>query len=295
MADEAPPRVTAIHLPKPGDQLTHNGRKYFLGDEIGQGYFGKVFGCSDRWANELVAKILLPRGRTYEQVEAEWKRELSNLLTLRHPHITYAYDAFEYNQTFFLVLERCGSDLHELIKLDKLQPEKWLPSLARDVLQGLEFIHHAGFVHKDLHPGNIFVAWHRDRVLPHKEPVVSFKIGDLGITRLESDINVFNTMLAQWMLPPEALDPGSFGEIGRTVDIYHIGLVFLSLLLGQVPNFDRVQVLAGEPRRLAEQLKSPYAAPVARALRRHTRERYQSAAEFWQALLAAMPEDARPV
>jgi serine/threonine protein kinase len=279
----------------PGDSIVHEGRIYTLGNELGQGYFGKVYSCTDRWANELVAKVLLPNGRAYDQVRNEWARELSNLQTLRHPNVTFVFDAFEQSSTFYLILERCGSDFRDLITMPNLSGEQWLPAVARDILQGLEFIHTAGYVHKDIHPGNVFVSWHRDRMLPRKEAVASFKIGDLGITRLESDINVFHTMLAQWMLPPEALDADKFGLVGRKVDIYHAGLLFLALLLGRIPEFSREQVLAAEPRRLAESLDSRYAGAIAKALRRHTDQRHQSAGAFWDELVSVMPPNSIPI
>lgn len=284
-----------VRFPVAGEVITLGDRVYTIGDFLGEGYFGKVYACRDRWANDLVAKVLVPRQRSYEEVRKQWQHELNALLDLRHPTITYAYDAFERESTFFLVIERCGTDLNALFTIPQYDGHAWLPALARDLLQGLEYIHDAGYVHKDLHLGNIYAAWSRDRMVQTKEPVVSFKIGDLGITRLESDINVFHTMLAQWMLPPEAIDPTSFGLIGRAVDIYHVGLVFLSVLLGHVPSFTRDEVLAAKPRLMAESLQSPYSGAIAWALRRHVAARPPTAAALWDAILAAVPRDLLPL
>ena len=49
--------------------------------------------------------------------------------------------------------------------------------------------------HKDLHAGNVFVSLQKDSMVPSKDPVWRFKIGDLGISRLEGDIRHFNN---QW-------------------------------------------------------------------------------------------------
>lgn len=278
-----------IQLPSHGEQIINQGRVYVLGEELGEGYFGKVFACKDRWANDLVAKVLLPQERSYEDVHELWLNELNNLVNLRHPNITYVYDAFEYRDTFYLVIERCGGDLLDLFRIPNFQGDLWLPAIARDILQALEFIHLAGYVHKDIHPGNLFILHSRDRMVPSKAPVLSFKVGDLGISRLESDINIFHTMLAQWMLPPEAINANEFGFVGRTVDIYHVGLVLLSVLLGRVPTFTQDEILAGKPRQIAESHTSPFAPAIAKALRRHTQYRPQSAAELWQLIVEAMP------
>lgn len=276
-------------LPVSGEEIWNGDRRYWLGEPIGSGYFGQVYACRDRWLNDLVVKVLLPRDQTYDQVRSRWHTELSNLVALRHPNVTYVYDAFEYRTTFYLVVERCAEELGSLFALPGYDGQLWLPSIARDVLQALAFIHDAGYVHKDLHPGNILIAVARDRADPSKRPVYSFKVSDLGISRLAGDPDLFRSIFAQWMLPPEAISPADFGQVGKTVDIYHVGLVFLSVLLGYVPTFSQQDIVSGAPRRLAEQLPPPYGPIIAKALRRHAAERPESAGAFWDELLQAIP------
>lgn len=268
--------------PEPGEAISHNGKTYLIGQRIGAGAFGTVFAATDDWGNDLVAKVLQPRNATDEQLRGQWRQELAALVTLRHPNITFVHDAFEYHDNCYLILERCSHDLHGLLALPNLHGDLWLPWLARDLLQALQFLHDFGWVHKDLHPGNVFILWQRDRMVPSKEPVLVCKLGDLGISRLESDINLFGTAMAAWMLPPEYLDAASFGPVGRPVDVYHAGLLFLGLLVGSTPSFTRDEVLAGVPRQRAESLASPYGPTLARALRRHTKDRTPSPLQLWR-------------
>lgn len=272
--------------PSCGEQISCDGKTYFLGKQIGQGHFGAVFECSDHWGNELVAKVLLPKG-PYEVVRQRWQEELQSLLTLRHPNITHVYAAFEYRDTFYLVIERCSQSLRDLITWPGFKGELWLKPIARCILQATDFIHAAGYVHKDLHPGNILIRDIKGEMF-EPNPVVTFKIGDLGISRLEPNIRL-NTILADWMLPPEFLSPAEFGTIGKTLDIYHIGLLFLGILLGKIPSFTRDEILAGKPRQVAEGLASPFGSAIAKALRRHTSQRTQSATEFWQDIKTCWP------
>ena len=190
-------------------------------------------------------------------------------MQLRHPNITYIHQAFEYRDTFYLIVERCDLTLDTLMTASNIQGDLWLPYLARDLLHGLDYIHNHGYVHKDLHPGNVYISKHYDLMVPSKEPTWSFKIGDLGISRLEGEIRFFHTILARWMLPPEFLNPDEFGVLGKHIDIYHIGLLLLGLLLNRIPEFTHEEILAGRPREMAEQLPSPYAPVIAKALRRH--------------------------
>lgn len=281
------------HLPIEGEVIQTANNRYQIGKFVGRGAFGCVYECTDEWANELVAKVMLP-GAEAGHARAAWVREATNLVQLRHPNITYIYDVCEHKSAFYIIMERCGSDLTSLFKISGYDAGFWIPALARDVLQAIEYIHREGYVHKDLHPGNIFVAWTRDRMVPRKDPVVSFKIGDLGIAREESNIDVFNTMLAQWMLPPEALDPVEFGPVGRAIDVYHVGLVLLSLLLGRIPTFTRDEVLAGKPRETAEALQSVYAPAIAMALRRHAAAR-PTITQLWNEIVRVMPADRLPL
>lgn len=287
-----PPAPWQSVLPITGQVIECKDTQYYIGEKIGQGAFGTVFDCRDEWRNELVAKVLLPRNQPYEIVRSKWLQELQNLQQLRHPQVTYIHDAFEYLNTFYIIVEKCFCTLKESIYNHGMTGEFWLPHVSRDILNGLHYIHNHGYVHKDLHAGNIFVSEQR-HPMATENPVWRFKIGDLGISRLEEDIGFFNTILAQWMLPPEYLRPDEFcpinaiGAIGKQVDIYHVGLLLLSLLLNQTPNFTEDEIIAGRPREIAEGLSSKYAAAVARALRRHVNARTPSAIDMWREILAA--------
>ena len=286
------PTLPQFAPPSQGEVIQNAGKNYYLGETLGKGYFGKVYACTDEWMNDLVAKVIVPVNMTYEQVRHNWMHELTNLFNFRHPNITYVYDAFEYRNTFHLIIERCADNLFTLINWPDLDGNLWLPYLARDLLQAIDYIHRSGYVHKDIHAGNVFSQWVRDRMVPEKPAVLVFKLGDLGISRLEGDINVFNTLLAPWMLPPEAIDPNTFGFIGKQVDIYHAGLLFLSLFTPGMPQFTTQEILAGQPRQMAEALPSPFNIAISKALRRHVSYRTESALEFWRDILAAMPPGA---
>jgi hypothetical protein len=60
------PVARTFTLPREGEVIQHKESNYYLGKYIGEGSWGVVFHCTDDWENELVAKILKPRNRTYE-------------------------------------------------------------------------------------------------------------------------------------------------------------------------------------------------------------------------------------
>lgn len=282
MSTVSPQPTRWFTLPQQGESFLVYGKRYYIGERIGNGSFGEVFHCFDEWRNDLAAKVLTPRGLPYEVIRDSWLEELRKLKIIRHPNGTYLYDAFEINHTFYLIMEHCPMTLDRLIEMPNMEGDVWLPHLARDILQGLEYIHVNNYVHKDIHPGNIFISQSYDRMVPSKQPVWSFKIGDLGISRLADEVSLLRTTMNQAMIPPEVLDPAQFGPVGKSIDIYQTGLLLLAILLNKVPTFSHDEIVAGTPRELAESLTSKYAFVVAKALRRHVSARPPTALDLWR-------------
>ena len=234
------PRVQTL----PGDlpfntairgQMIANGSNglYFIGEHIGSGAYGDVYECTDEWDNPLVAKVLKP-GLQFDEAQRQWQSEVSNLSQMRHPNITYIYDAFIHDNAFYIVVEKC---LYSLDRVLHRADESWVPHIARDLLQALAFVHRLGHVHKDVHVGNVFVSVSTDVMDPNHTPRLQFKLGDLGIMRQEHDIRTVGTILAPWMRPPEAIDPARFGIVSRPTDIYHAALLLLAVLRREIYPF----------------------------------------------------------
>lgn len=279
------PSVVPLRAPVRGGMI-RNGSVgvYFMGDYIAGGSYGDVYECTDEWANPLVAKVLKP-AMSFEEVKRQWESEVANLSRMRHPNITYIHDAFFYDNAFYIIVEKC---LYSLDRVLTRIDESWLPHIARDILQALAFIHRHGHVHKDVHPGNVFVSLTSDVMDSGQGARVSFKLGDLGITRVESDIRTVGTIMAPWMLPPEAVDPSTFGTVGRPTDVYHAGLLLLSVLRREVPSFTEAEILAGVPQQVAESLGSTYSAALTNALRPRVMHRTQTPIEFWREIQAGL-------
>jgi serine/threonine-protein kinase len=253
-----------------------------MGEKIGEGHFGLVYSCVDVWSNSLAAKVLKPLG-PYDEVKALAESELGKLNVLRHPHITYVFDAFEYRETFYIVTERCYCPVTDLFAMEPFQGLAWLKPIARCLLQAVHYIHLNQFAHQDIHSGNVFAAFAKDEMLPEGPGAINFKLGDLGVAKLFSEIDATNTR-AQWMLPPELLDPSEFGPLDHRIDIYHCGLLFLQLAYAKELKFSREEITAGKPRELALRLAPPYNFALEKALRRHVAFRTANAMELWRDL-----------
>ena len=234
-----------VRWPKPGDTITcGDGNVYHMGNKIGEGSFSIVYSAFDKWDNDLALKILKPANKLFDLVKMAYEKERESLLRFRHPAVTHIYNAFICENLFYLVTERCAYTIGDLIKQPGFQGFGWIKPLARSLLQAVEEIHKLGYVHRDIHLGNVFTSILRNAYLPDcTESVICFKLGDFGISRLVKDITPEGTM-ARWMMPPEVLNPDKFKPIDQRVDIYHIGLLFLQMLKGKCINLSDEEAMA---------------------------------------------------
>jgi serine/threonine-protein kinase len=274
----------AVIPPRVGEVITSlaTGNTYTMGEMIGEGSFGVVYACTDVWQNELAAKVFKPVG-TYEKVREIAQSELAKLLTLRNPFITFVYDAFEFRDTFYIITERCASSIVPIFSLNDFNGLVWLMPIARCILQAVHYLHINSYVHQDIHVGNVFASLVKNELVPEQAKALQFKLGDLGVAKLFGEIESANTR-AQWMLPPEVLDPKEYGPIDHRLDIYHLGLLFLQLAYSKELRFTQEEIINGKPREMALSLVQPLNFALEKCLRRHVEYRTANAMEIWRDL-----------
>jgi len=273
---------------------------YTMGQKIGEGHFGIVFSAADVWGNQLAVKVMKPLG-SYEKVKKSTQEEFHKLVLLRHPNITYLFDAWEYRDTFYLVTERCECSLADLVAQEWFDGSRWLRGIARCLLQAVHYIHLNGYCHQDIHLGNMFTAIVRNELAAEEAQqsqetamAIQFKLGDLGVARLFEEVDATNTRNLG-MLPPEALNSAEFGPMDHRLDIYHCGLLLLQVASSKELRFTEDEIKAGKPRELASQLPPPWNFALEKALRRHVGVRTASAMELWRDLNPSdLPRDAGP-
>ncbi|MBI4193573.1 MAG: serine/threonine-protein kinase [Betaproteobacteria bacterium] len=295
ISQPSPEPVKRAIQPIRGEVITSlaTNNSYTMGEKIGEGNFGIVYSCKDVWNNDLAAKVLKPK-ETYEKVKAAAGAEFVKLLQLRNPFITFVHDAFEYRDTFYIITERCYCPISNLFSLKDFNGQLWLLAVARCLLQAVHYLHINNYAHQDIHPGNVFAALVKDEMLPDRAEAMQFKLGDLGVARVLGEVDAMNTR-AQWMNPPEVLNPSEFGPIDNRLDIYHVGLLFLQLAYSKELRFTQDDILDGKPRELALALQPPYNFALEKALRRHVKYRTANAMELWRDLHTPQVAQAAPV
>lgn len=166
---------------KPGYKL----QWYEIKEILGQGGFGITYLAHDtNLDTEVAIKEYLPTELAVrddnasvhpvseaQQSDYSWglERFISEARTLNrfnHPNIVRVLAVFEENNTGYLVMPyEQGESLQAILKRNKTLPESELLEILLPVIDGLEEVHAAGFIHRDIKPDNIFVRTNGSPVL----------------------------------------------------------------------------------------------------------------------------------
>lgn len=216
----------SVRGPRAGERLGG----YRLLKVIGRGGMGVVYKARHNRLNKIVAlKVLSDLRMKQPGMLERFQREMKAAGQVEHPHIVRALDADEVQGVHFLVMEYVdGLDLSAL--LNRCGPFSVAAAceLICMAASGLECIHRAGMVHRDLKPGNLMLS--RDRQL---------KILDLGMALLQPQHNLSTPQLTSvdqmmgtvdFMAPEQA---GHTHDVDSQADVYGLGATFFALLTGR--------------------------------------------------------------
>lgn len=207
--------------------------KYLMGDLLGEGSYGKVKEMLDsetlcRRAVKILKKKKL---RRIPNGEANVKKEIQLLRRLRHKNVIQLVDVLynEEKQKMYMVMEYCVCGMQEM--LDSV-PEKKFPVFQAhgyfcQLIDGLEYLHSQGIVHKDIKPGNLLLT--TDGTL---------KISDLGVAEALhpfAEDDVCRTSQGSPAFQPPEIANGLDTFSGFKVDIWSAGVTLYNITTGLYP------------------------------------------------------------
>lgn len=207
--------------------------KYVMGDILGEGSYGKVKEVLDsETLNRRAVKILTKRKlRRIPNGEQNVRREIQLLRKLKHKNVVELLDVLcnEEKQKMYLIMEYCVGGLQEL--LDHA-PQKKLPLFQahryfRQLINGLEYLHSCGVIHKDIKPGNLLLT------LDH-----TLKISDFGVAEQLDAFAVDDTCTTGQGSPafqPPEIANGHESFSGFKVDIWSSGVTLYNITTGLYP------------------------------------------------------------
>jgi serine/threonine-protein kinase len=284
---------------KEGDTLAG---KYRIDKVLGTGGMGVVVAAHHIQLDEKVAiKFLLPQALASTETVARFAREARAAVKIKSEHVARVTDVgtLESGAPFMVMEYLQGSDLSDWIQQRGALP---IEQAAEFVLQACEAVaeaHALGIVHRDLKPSNLFVTRRPDGTS-------TVKVLDFGISKTSSDAaSMGMTATSSVMGSPLYMSPEqmqSSKDVDARSDIWAIGIILYELLTGDSPfQADTMPklvlgIMSSAPPPLRN--KRPDAPKgleqvILKCLEKDRGKRFQSVAEFAQALYEFAPRRSR--
>ncbi|KAI0011151.1 Pkinase-domain-containing protein [Xylariaceae sp. FL0662B] len=216
---------------------------------VGSGTYGKVFKGLHVYTKKLVAlkRIRMEGERDGFPVTAV--REIKLLQSLKHTNIVKLLEVMVEKNDCFMVFEYLSHDLtgllnHPSYKLDPAQRKH----LAKQLFDGLDYLHGRGVLHRDIKAANILVS--NDGIL---------KLADFGLARFYAkrhQHDYTNRVITIWYRSPELL----LGETqySAAVDIWSAACVMVEIFTrhaifpgdgGEISQLEKIYAVLGTPNK----------------------------------------------
>jgi len=203
-------------------------QRYELQRMLAQGGMAEVWLAVDLTLDRKVAvKWLKPSLASDEIVAERFRREAIAAASLNHPNIVAVHDVFEQDGRQAVVMQLVeGKSLRQVLDTQKRLSPELTCHIGTCVAAALDHAHTAGFVHRDVKPGNIMMT-SDGRVL-----LTDFGIAK-GLQSVESDLTSDNIMMgtAKYLSPEQVRGK----KLDGRADLYSLGLVLYECLAGRVP------------------------------------------------------------
>jgi serine/threonine-protein kinase len=281
-------------LPAPGELVLS---KYRVERVIGQGGMGVVLAVRHVDLGELFAmKVLRPSVKDKPGAAARFVKEARAAARLRSDHVARVYDVGTLDAsspiagTPYLLMEFLeGLDLSSILAAHGPMPAGDVVDYVSQALDAIGEAHSLGLVHRDLKPGNLFLA-------AKPSGVATVKVLDFGISKDLDEESGSMTQSGDLIGSPFYMSPEQMRgsrDIDTRVDLWALGVIMFELLSDTVPFPGKTStqvcsaVLEGpipSIRALVPDVPEELAAAIAKCLRRNRDERFASAEELVGAL-----------
>ena len=207
--------------------------KYEIVERLGAGGMGQVFKATHKYLGATrVIKVVHPQISDNKDAQERFLREARAATKVTHPNVASMYDFAELpDGSTYMVSEFIdGENLAQKLRTRGTIPPKEALKLVIQALNGLDAIHRAGIIHRDISPENLMVT--RDGTL---------KIIDLGVAKVADVAEVNATRTGIFVGKLRYASPEQLGilnedeKIDGRADIYATGMVLFELLMGRPP------------------------------------------------------------
>jgi serine/threonine-protein kinase len=274
---------------------------YRVEQMIGEGGMGQLYRAAHlRLDRRFAVKVIhLPLSKR-EDMRVRFEREARLMSCVRSDHVVDVIDVVSTPDGRPCIVTELleGQDLEQYLRSvgGKLTTQEAVV-LLRQCLRGLSAAHALGVVHRDLKPGNLFLA-------TGSSGDVTLKVLDFGVAKRGGDAELTATGVIvgtpAYMAPEQAR--GAPGVDARS-DIYAAGAVLYRVLTGQSPyegadaNGTLIRLMEEAPARpssLERSIPAGLEAIIEKAMARDPEQRFQNVDEL-DAALASFDSGARGI
>ncbi|GAA4508198.1 protein kinase domain-containing protein [Brevibacterium yomogidense] len=205
--------------------------RYRIDDPVARGGMAMVYKSTDLRLDRVVALKVMHRHLLDDEGFVErFQREARSAAHLIHPNVVAVHDTGRDGDAVYLVMEYLPNVTlrKELRHRGMLTPGQSLIVLDA-ILAGLEAVHGAGMIHRDLKPDNVLLGADGQ-----------IKLADFGLARAVSAATTTKTLMGTvGYVAPELVT--RTGADGRT-DLYTVGIMLYEMLTGFQPYTDDVPI-----------------------------------------------------
>jgi serine/threonine-protein kinase len=263
---------------------------YILTAVLGRGGMGVVYRAFDTVKGRMVAlKVLIPELAADRAFQDRFRRESKRAARLSEPHIIPIHDYGQIDGRLYIDMRLVdGIDLATLLNRDGPMPPAAVAWITAQVASALDAAHADGLIHRDVKPSNVLITGHG------KSMPFAYLI-DFGIARVIDGASLTTssgTVGTVAYMAPERFS-GSPGD--RRADVYSLACVLHEGLTGSAPFtgelvaviWAQLNAVPPAPSTLRPGLPAAVDHVVARGLAKDPAQRYGSAGELADAILAA--------
>jgi serine/threonine protein kinase len=233
---------------------------------------------AQRSADQTIGPRSPSTAETFGWGKQRFMDESRTVASFRHPNIVRVMRFFEANGTAYMVMEFVeGAALNDWIKTHRPLSEAQVAAIVGPLLDGLEVIHKAGYLHRDIKPGNVYIREDGSPVLL-----------DFGSARPRA--TDLTAVVSPGYAPFEQYH--SQGKQGPWSDVYALAGVLYWMVTGSMPLEAPSRVRADEMAAAIQaadrsRFRPEFLAAIDWALAPFEDQRPQSVAEWREALLAS--------
>ena len=193
---------------------------YILGRTLGSGTTGKVKLAINKETNKHVAVKIIRKASFDIKPDLERKihREVALMRLLQHPHLLKLEEVCESQHHLYIFIEYAphGELFDYLVKRKYLDPSEAM-IFFREIIYGLDYLHHHGICHRDLKPENILL-----------DEFDHVKIADFGFARWMRSNIAETSCGSPHYAAPEVIRGDPYD--GRGADVWSCGVILYALL-----------------------------------------------------------------